>query len=537
MIVLFNILIIGIVLLIAYWWMDQGFFSSMLHLLAVIAAGCLAFAFWEPLAIDVLLSGGVFDSYAMGITLGGLFAIFLVILRATSDSLVRANIILPAGADKTMGAILGLFSGVLTVGFTLTAIGLLQGPHEMMGYKGFGRQRGQPGVIAEAGPQLWMPVDRWSNAFFDWLSVSTIRPDISGAPLMQYNPELYKMGSLLRDNYNAGEGQVSMPADGAEIPRVAKIDGADMWVVQTNFKSSSRDFGRQLVLSSSQVRLVGSARGTKAPDVIYPIGWVQSSVETGLPTTYMFDDPANFASGTPGQNESQMAFFFEAPSGFSPEFIQLRGTRFELPDATSANASDLAFLGGGTSGGVQDDRQLGLPIDDAVDVSKRVANFRPSVNRIPGSMQLTEDNEFDSGFLRLPRRSESQTSRALQVNSIATPGGTQVVQVTVSRSSPAWLGGKVEERVKPEDQIALLDSMGNRYLPVGYYFIFGTELELKLDPQYGVHTTTELPQLSPSQTDQVLVLIFQVTGGVNLTSLRVGHTLVGSMNVEVPPAF
>ena len=46
MIVLFNILIIGIVLLIAYWWMDQGFFSSMLHLLAVIAAGCLAFAFW-----------------------------------------------------------------------------------------------------------------------------------------------------------------------------------------------------------------------------------------------------------------------------------------------------------------------------------------------------------------------------------------------------------------------------------------------------------------------------------------------------------
>ena len=240
--------------------------------------------------------------------------------------------------------------------------------------------------------------------------------------------------------------------------------------------------------------------------------------------------------GAPLAFEGLMAFFFEAPSGFIPRFVQVRGTRFDLPDATSANPAALAFLGG-SNGGVQDNRQLGQPIDDAIDVSKRVANFRPSVNRIPGSMKLTEDNEFDSGFLRLPRRSESQTSRALQVNAIATPGGTQVVQVTVSNSSPAWLGGKVEERTKPEDQITLLDSLGNKYFPVGYYFMFGTELELKLDPQYGLRTTPELPQLSPSQTDQVLVLIFQVTGGVNLTSLRVGHTLVGTMNVEVPPAF
>tara|TARA_Y100000589_G_scaffold289043_1_gene290851 strand:+ start:3977 stop:5587 length:1611 start_codon:yes stop_codon:yes gene_type:complete len=536
MIVLFNILIIAIVLLIAYWWMDQGFFSALLHLIAVIAAGCLAYAFWEPLAIDVLLSGGGFDSYAMGITLGGLFAIFLVILRAASDSVIRANIILPAAADKTMGAIMGLFAGILTVGFTLTAIGFLQGPHEMMGYKGFGRQRGQPGVIAASGPQLWAPVDRWSNAFFDLLSVTTIHPDIGGAPLKHYNPELYKQASLLRDNFNSGEGQVSMPSDAVNIASLAKVDGTDMWVVQTQFKSSSRDFGRQLVLSSAQIRLVGSAEGSDAPDIVYPIGWVQPSADTGMPATYMFDDPANFASGTPGQNESDMAFFFEAPSGFIPRFVQVRGTRFDLPDATSANPAALAFLGG-SNGGVKDNRQLGQPIDDAIDVSKRVANFRPSVNRIPGSMKLTEDNEFDSGFLRLPRRSESQTSRALQVNAIATPGGTQVVQVTVSNSSPAWLGGKVEERTKPEDQITLLDSLGNKYFPVGYYFMFGTELELKLDPQYGLRTTPELPQLSPSQTDQVLVLIFQVTGGVNLTSLRVGHTLVGTMNVEVPPAF
>lgn len=537
MIVLFNILIIAVVLLIAYWWMDQGFFSSLLHLIAVIAAGCLAFAFWEPLAIDVLLSGGGFDSYAMGISLGGLFAIFLLILRGASDSVIRSNIMLPPSADKAMGAVLGLCAGILTVGFTLTAVGFLQGPHELMGYKGFGRQRGQAGVIAASGPQLWVPVDQWSNAFYDWLSVSTIHPDIGGAPLKQYNPELYKMASLLRDNYNDGEGQVSMPSDGVEVLSVQHDSASNLWIIDTQFKSSSRDFGRQLVLSSAQIRLVGTADGTDSPDIIHPSGWVQQSAETGMPSAFAFDDPANYASGTPGQNESRMAFMFEGPSGFAPEFVQFRGTRFKLPDTTQASSAALAMLMSGASGGVQDNRQLGQSIEDAVDVSKRVANFRPSVNRVPGSMTLTEDNEFDSGFLRLPRRSETNTSRALQANSIATPGGTQVVQVNISTSSPAWLGGQVLDRTKPQDQITLLDSLGNKYYPVGYYFIFGTEIELKLDPQYGLRTTPELPQLSMSQTDQVLTLIFQVTGGVNLTSLRVGHTLVGTMNVEVPPAF
>ncbi|MCH2149401.1 MAG: hypothetical protein MK095_08205, partial [Phycisphaerales bacterium] len=97
--ILLNIAIIGLILLIAYWWSQQGFFSALLHLLAVISAGALALAFWEPLAIDVLLGGGTFDGYAMGLTLSGLFAIFLLVLRGVSDTFIRANIMLPQGPD------------------------------------------------------------------------------------------------------------------------------------------------------------------------------------------------------------------------------------------------------------------------------------------------------------------------------------------------------------------------------------------------------------------------------------------------------
>jgi len=533
--IIFNIFVIALILLIAYWWMDQGFFSALLHLAAVIVAGSLALAFWEPLAIDVLLSGGGFDSYAMGLSLGGLFAIFLLILRACSDSVVRANIIIPAAADKAIGAGLGLCAGIITIGFTLTAIGFMQGPHELMGYKGFARERGQAGVMSASGPPLWAPVDKWTSAFYEWLSISTMHPDIGGTPLKHYNPDLYKQASLLRDNFNGGEGQVSMPSDGVDVLQLRKINGTNMWVVNANFKSSARDFGRQLVLSSAQIRLIGVPHGNKKPSILHPTMWLQETPQSAQPWPFNFDDPTNYATSIPGRDETSMGFIFESPDGFTPNFLQIRGTRFDLPDSSTVAAGAATAMLAGSS--ARDTRQLGQPVDSVVEVSDKVSSFRANVNRIPGSMSLTDNNLFDSGFLRLPRRSETKTSRALQASRVSSPAGTQIVQVTVSTSSPAWLGGQVQERVAPADEITLLDSMGHKYHPIGYYFIFGTEIEIKLDPQYGLRTVPELPQLSLSQPDQVLVLLFQVTGGVKLTSLRVGHTLVGSMDVEVPPAF
>ena len=55
MIILLNLFIVGGVLLIGYWWANQGVFSALLHLLCVIAAGVIALAFWEPLMYKVLL--------------------------------------------------------------------------------------------------------------------------------------------------------------------------------------------------------------------------------------------------------------------------------------------------------------------------------------------------------------------------------------------------------------------------------------------------------------------------------------------------
>ena len=54
MLVILNLFVIGIVLLIAYWWGSQGLFSSFLHLVATICAGAIALAVWEPLNLLIL---------------------------------------------------------------------------------------------------------------------------------------------------------------------------------------------------------------------------------------------------------------------------------------------------------------------------------------------------------------------------------------------------------------------------------------------------------------------------------------------------
>ncbi|MCH6580556.1 MAG: hypothetical protein IH802_09370, partial [Nitrospinae bacterium] len=68
LIYVFNIIVVTLVLLIGYWWANQGLFSAILHLLCVIAAAAITLAVWELLTVRVLLRVNTFDNYAWGAT-------------------------------------------------------------------------------------------------------------------------------------------------------------------------------------------------------------------------------------------------------------------------------------------------------------------------------------------------------------------------------------------------------------------------------------------------------------------------------------
>ena len=60
-----NIIVLVFVLLIGYWWANQGLFSAIIHLLCVIVAGAIALALWEPIGVGLFMKSAWFVSYAM----------------------------------------------------------------------------------------------------------------------------------------------------------------------------------------------------------------------------------------------------------------------------------------------------------------------------------------------------------------------------------------------------------------------------------------------------------------------------------------
>lgn len=89
---IFSAFAILVVLLSGYVWMLRGFFSALLHLVCTVAAGAIAFGFWEVLANLLLDQGGALENSAWGIGLALPFALSLIPIRIVFDKLIPANV-------------------------------------------------------------------------------------------------------------------------------------------------------------------------------------------------------------------------------------------------------------------------------------------------------------------------------------------------------------------------------------------------------------------------------------------------------------
>ena len=114
MIVLFNLIVIGLIALIAYWWSNEGAFSGFMHLICVIVAAAMAIALWEPLLFDVMYLDGAFGGLMPGFVMLGSFVLCLLLLRKGADLAVPEAARMPEGVDAVMGGIFGAVSGVAT---------------------------------------------------------------------------------------------------------------------------------------------------------------------------------------------------------------------------------------------------------------------------------------------------------------------------------------------------------------------------------------------------------------------------------------
>ena len=193
--IVFNFVVIVIVFLIAYWWSNQGFFSGLLHMLAVIIAGAMTFSIWEYLVYDLALGNtGGFDYYLPGLSFVLLFIGILLLLRVGTDQLIDENLKVHPAIDLVGGFSTGAVAGIIAVGMMLIGSGFIQRPHEFLGYKGYGREKVGNANIGQVGDPIWLPADKLTTTFYEWASITGLRPDIGNTPLRQYNPEMYKQG-------------------------------------------------------------------------------------------------------------------------------------------------------------------------------------------------------------------------------------------------------------------------------------------------------------------------------------------------------
>ena len=544
---LFNIILVGFILLIAYWWSNQGFFSALMHCICVIIAGGLAFAFWEPVVIGYLLKGSSFDNYSWGMALGLLFFLFLVITRVASDLLVPCDIPLPSFANTIGGGVVGFIAGILTIGMASISCGFIQGPTELMGFIGWARSADSQGAPKELN-KMWISAANITEDFYRKLSNGGLSP--SGMySLATHYPRLADTAlSLHRDTFRNGDGRVAIAPKDITIgslsfdPNFAASDSDNLgaFAMEVTISTGGYDNGEQFILSCAQTRISNTQQ---KQDVAYPTKFRQP-IEGGAWQTYTFEDIGNYATSVPAEQDVKIVLIFPSSSfpdpTKPPSVFFIKGLRYLLSAPTE---NDLAKEFASQDGVEVVEADNSNPDGGFLkDVSSFIAvqnSIRPvmiNINNAESFKIATSDagNFLSKGKDVFKKGSSLSISRAQRVSGFNHATGTEVVLVDASRiESGIDMWGDRSKTFKElglDIAFELVDSRGKGYKPVGYVWERQEDVEICFDPSKPFQRISDLP-MQPSSGEHKLKLVFILPVNTEIKSIRKGKTTIATCEV------
>ncbi len=222
-----TILAFAIVGGLTYLWLTRGFFSALLHLVCVIIAGAVAFAFWEPLAYLILKSsptkgflvwlGG--SSYAIALIVA--FAVSLVVLRVIADKVVPGNAQAEKVPDMIGGGICGFMSGMITAGITIIGVGSLWIKQDSLGYQRLSWSGADSAFRSDKRVLLIKP-DDFVAALYGGLSKTVFEPKPEAALARQY-PALADVPSAYRRTRDSGRGKPFLRPSDVSLERTFTV--------------------------------------------------------------------------------------------------------------------------------------------------------------------------------------------------------------------------------------------------------------------------------------------------------------------------
>lgn len=579
-----NLLAIAITAGIAYFWVTRGFFSALIHMVCVIAAGAVAFAVWEPLSLLLVekMDRGFFafvGDAGWGLGLALPFAISLGILRAIVDGVLKANAQCDDAANYAGGGICGLVSGVISAGIFVNAVSYMRVPQKFLGH--------QPVTVGNAGnfqlsSNLWLPVDRLTGAIYSHLSEHTLS---TGTPLARLHPDLALAAGTQRMSADGGKNRNTIKREAFSVlswftvgkqggnpdqvftdfvtPGTQQINDLDGNPVSNaysvgfvvRFDAGAREKFGQVVVSKGQFRLIAEdAAGNRT--VHFPIA-VTTQTRAGDDSLGRFrylTEGDNFAS-VGGASEATMAFEFAVPRGSEPIALYVKNVRHDVTTAAGKNYADAAsrdldIQTGSLLGGAKAEN---LITDNAVPVAAPRSGDPPGLvvsailprsytlqKGVTRGISIDENNHIIRGREAFAENEVGGRLDAnLRVDRFLVTPDTNIVQLTVSGEAaeiPSSVTGPIAAHISATDAPRLIDAGGNIYPAVGYIYEDRTRIEISYDPSRPLRSLQDAPALSGTRDDQTLILLFRVSVSVQLQHFAVGNVVATSYTptIEIP---
>lgn len=579
-----NIAVILVILGLAYFWAGQGLFSALIHFVCVLIAGAVAFAVWEPLTYAVLLD--LRDDIAWTIGLLGPFVITLALLRVLTNRYLPANLDFDDSTNFIGGALFGGLAGLLAAGMLVIAVGFLRLPADFLGYQPVNWDRSTGAVDARSGSNLWVPADMITAKVYETLSAGSLA---SATPMAERLPNVHEQAGLIRVTYENRSRTTFKPGDvtvrsrytvTADNPRellsdtfVVGTDGSPVtqnvvlpdgsapppgsriegYVVQ--FEPGAKEKQGQTVIGPGQIRLIVKTTDGAGMS-LSPVAFVtRASGSTLQVNRYRFDGPDVYAASVGGAATATMAFEFVVPPDAEPLDLLIKNIRTpvrEVPvsrEGISVSERD-SLVQSGEIVGVQAE-SVAAPTVVGSDTSgpQTISGDRGSLREIQettrvgttfnkqdrGGLSLNDDNEVTGGTATLDRsRLGANIPNQLRVDQFRPPAGTTMVQVDVSPQSRTTILGQsldAAERVLPP---TLVDTLGQRYVAVGYVYEDQSKIEIRFTPGNPIRGLAELPALSRSRSDQKLTLLFTPSLRVQIRSFNLGNQEKIVLNPPLP---
>lgn len=581
-----SLLVIVAVAGLAWLWGSRGFFSALLHLACVIAAGAIAFAAWEPLAYFLLARSGsqLVADIAWGVALALPFAGSLAVLRLVTDSLVPANADLDTASNFIGGGACGLAAGVITTGIMVISMGYIRGSTALWGYTPVTYEKS--GSIVRTG-RLLLPVDDLTVRLYSRLSATTLR---TGTPLATWHPDLQLEHALLRTNFNNGSSRhVLRPEDvkllgrytvgrGANLPvnelvtdgfdgrvqSVTNLDGSKPGTgayiegYALSLLATAREATGEILAGAGQFALVATRDDGRGSTTILPFAMIsQAKGDNVALGRWRFDGEKVFISSVGGRSDMPVALEFLVPSGFTPLALYAKGARIDLrtPAGTpiepfaqfedtgrrdiaietldivrAATTTPLDASGAGTV--------AVNPENNSFEGTVRVTNAMRYVLAKGSTSGLTVDdkNRISDGEARFRNAELANFSknidRSLRVEKFAVTNDTVVVMVDAAGESPMSLVSEAASAPGVTGAPALVDTQGQTYQAIGYIYRDTLETHFRFTPGRPIRSTADLPSLSRSRPDQQLTLIFRPSRGVSIDAFAIGGTVL--QKIEPP---